>query len=65
MNEDQATRLASIIGGRPWNSGDDVWVVRKERGDGKLIEISDEAVCEYESQEMLEAGEPDDFIPLC
>ena len=56
MNEQQANALAEALGGLTWNSGGGIWLVLKERSDGRLVVISDEIVCEYTSQADFENG---------
>jgi hypothetical protein len=56
MNEQQANALAEALGGLTWNSGGGIWLVLKERSDGRLVVISDEVVCEYASQADFESG---------
>ena len=54
MDEIQATKLAEILGGQPWQSGGDMWLVLKQRADGHFIVISEEVICEYASEEDFE-----------
>jgi hypothetical protein len=56
MNEQQADAVAEALGGLTWNSGGGIWLVLKERSDGRLVAISDEIVCEYTSQADFESG---------
>lgn len=56
MDEQTAEAVANPVGGRTWQSGGDVWLVLKGRADGKPVVISDEAICDYDSQEDFEAG---------
>lgn len=56
MNEQQANAVAKALGGLAWNSGGEMWLVLKERSDGRLVVISDEVVCEYASQADFEKG---------
>ena len=58
MEEEQARLLAELIGGEPWQSGGDVWLVCKQRSDGKLVAISDEVVSEYADWAELSGGQP-------
>jgi len=58
MNEDQAQMIARALGGRAWQSGGGMWLVLIARTDGRIVAISDEAVCEYESEESLGATRP-------
>ena len=59
MNEKQAVAVAEVFGGEPWQSGGDIWLVMLRRSDGRLVVISDEAVCEYASQAAFDAGNAD------
>ena len=54
MDETQAIKLAEIIGGEPWQSGGNIWLVLIHRKDGCLVVISDESICEYASEEDFE-----------
>ena len=56
MNEEQAKAVAQAISGEPWQSGGDIWLVLCRRADGKLIVVSDEAVCLYDDDEAFESG---------
>ena len=54
MDETQAITLAEIVGGEPWQSGGNIWLVLIHRKDGCLVVISDESICEYASEEDFE-----------
>jgi hypothetical protein len=54
MDEIQAARIAEILGGETWQSGGDIWLVLIRRNDGHLVVISDEVICEYESEDTFE-----------
>lgn len=54
MDETQAARIAEILGGETWQSGGDIWLVLIRRNDGHLVVISDEVICEYESEDAFE-----------
>lgn len=54
MDEKQAKALAKILDGETWQSGGDIWLVLKRRIDGHLVVISDESICEYDSDEDFE-----------
>ena len=56
MDERGAEAVARAIDGRTWNSGGGIWLVLKDRSDGKLVAITDESVCEYDSSADFEAG---------
>ena len=56
MNEQQANAVAEALCGSAWNSGGGIWLVLKDRSDGRLVVISDEVVCEYASQADFENG---------
>ena len=57
MNEVEASSVAEALGGYEWQSGGGIWLVRLERDDGSIVVISDDAVCEYEDVEALQAGD--------
>jgi len=64
MNEEQAKAVAQAIGGEPWQSGGDIWLVLCRRADGKLTAVSDEAVCLYDNDEAFESGRAVDTMML-
>jgi hypothetical protein len=53
MNQKQAEALAAIIGGQAWQSGGGIWLVTRERGDGRAVVFNGECVCEYESDDAF------------
>ncbi len=64
MDEVRATAVAEALGGQPWQSGGDVWLVLCQRSDGKLVVVSDEAVCLYDSHEAFDDNKSSDTIVL-
>jgi hypothetical protein len=64
MDEKQAKMVANVLGGQTWQSGGDIWLVLIERTDGKLVVVSDEAVCEYKNEESFEKAKPEKTILL-
>ncbi len=64
MDESQAVSVADALGGEPWQSGGDVWLVLLKRSDGKLVVVSDEVVCLYDDEDEFEAGQASVSIPL-
>jgi len=49
-------KIARVIGGETWNSGGGVWLVDKELESGRIVCISDEVACLYDSQAKFEEG---------
>ena len=64
MNEQQATAIADALGGEAWQSGGGMWVVTINRSDGKLIGITDDAICMYADDTAFDRGEASDLIEL-
>jgi hypothetical protein len=64
MNEPQARNIAEILGGRIWQSGGGLWLVIIDKANGELVVISDEVVCEYNSEKNLEEAKPSKAILL-
>ena len=64
MDEQQANAIADVLGGTAWNSGGDIWLLRIERADGKLVIISDDAVCEYDNEDAFDKNNPSQSIIL-
>ena len=54
MDESQATKITEILGGETWQSGGDIWLVIIHRKDSHIVVISDDAICEYTSEEEFE-----------
>ena len=65
MDEKKAKELAELLGGNVWNSGGDVWLVRLERSDGKLVVMSEEVVCEYDNEKAFEDNKSNNSIIIC
>lgn len=57
MNEQHAQAIANALGGETWQSGGDLWLVTLRRIDGKIVVISDDAVCLYADDEAFERGD--------
>jgi len=60
MNQKQAEAMAAIMGGEAWQSGGavgDIWLVTRQRGDGRAIVFDGECVCEYASDDAFENGD--------
>jgi hypothetical protein len=57
MNEDQATAVAEALGGKTWQSGGGIWLVLFHGKDGRMIVISEDAVCEYDDETSFEQGQ--------
>ena len=57
MNEQQAQAIADSLGGETWQSGGDIWLVTMRRDDGKVVVISDDAICLYADEEAFDRGE--------
>src|SRR4051812_17299856 len=64
MTEEQANVVAEALGGDVWNSGGDVLLVTMQRADGKVVAISSDVVCVYDSMEDLQSAEPKESIVL-
>ncbi len=58
MDARESEVIAEVLGGTSWNSGGHTYLIRIERADGHLIVISDEAVCEYESEDAFAENRP-------
>jgi len=57
MNEKQAKAVAGALGGDSWQSGGGVWLVTLHRADGRIIVISDDAICLYADEGAFERGD--------
>ena len=65
MSEDQAKLIAAVFRGDAWQSGGDIWLVIIRRQDGHLVVLSDEIVCEYESEADFDKAKVKASIHLC
>ena len=54
LNAETAERVAQALGGEAWQSGGEIWLVLIRRKDGHLVVLSEDAVCEYRSEEAFE-----------
>jgi hypothetical protein len=64
MNEMQAKQVAEALSGETWQSGGGIWLVLIRQGNGKLIVISDESVCEYDDEKHFEESKHSKAILL-
>ncbi|MCW5762597.1 MAG: hypothetical protein KIT88_05070 [Phycisphaeraceae bacterium] len=64
MDEQTAQKLAAIVGGESWQSGGGIHLVTVRRDDGSMVVFSDEAICEYESEEAFENADARAFISI-
>jgi len=64
VEQHEAESIANILGGNAWNSGGNIWLVRLERADEKLVVLSDEIVCEYANEDAFETCNPISSIIL-
>lgn len=64
MNEKEAQAVADVLGGYVWNSGGGIYLICIERADGHLVVVSDEVVCEYDSQDAIEENKPSNSVIL-
>lgn len=64
MNEYEAKQIAQSLSGEAWQSGGGVWLVILRQGSGKLVAVSDEAVCEYDDEQNFEQSIPTKTILL-
>ena len=64
MTESEAQAVARVLGGDAWNSGGSIQLVVIERPDGRVVAVSDEAVCEYADHDALMHGGPSNSIML-
>ena len=53
--EDWAKSLAHVVGGEPYQSGGNIWVVLFERPDGRFVVIGEDGVDLYESAKHYES----------
>jgi hypothetical protein len=56
MIEQEATAIAEAIGGETWQSGGDTWLVILRKADGRVVALTDDCICEYESDDAFQDG---------
>jgi hypothetical protein len=56
MDELRAKAVANALGGESWQSGGGIWLVLLRKDRGRLVVISDEAICEYEGEASFDQG---------
>lgn len=56
MHEHHARALADVIGGEVWLTRGGVWIVGLQRGDGRVVAISNEEIREYADDNAYENG---------
>ena len=64
MTKLEAEQIAETFSGRSWRAGDGVWLVIVKQPDGKVLVVSDDLLCEYETQKHFEQALPSQTIPL-
>ncbi len=64
MDERKAQSVAKALGGEAWQSGGGAWLVIVRRDDGRLVVLSADAVCEYESETAFDEGRASSTILL-
>ncbi len=65
MSEQQASAIADALSAETWQSGGGIWLVLIHRPDGKLVVLSEEAVCEYDDDAAFESGRAAATISFC
>jgi hypothetical protein len=56
MDESTATTIADSLGGETWQSGGDIWRVILRKESGRVVALSDDCICEYETDEAFDQG---------
>lgn len=64
MNEAQADAVANALDGESWQSGGNIWLVIIHRGDGSLVVLSEDAICEYADDDAFDNASALKMIPL-
>lgn len=62
--ETNARAVAKALGGDAWQSGGGIWLTVITRTDGHLVVVSDDVICEYESETAFEQNRADVAIGL-
>ena len=57
--------MADALGGEVWQSGGGIWLVIFRHPDGRMVVLSDDSVCEYESEAAFEVSEAVRSICFC
>jgi hypothetical protein len=56
MSDLRAKEIAAALGGEPFQTEDQGWLVLFQRSDGRVVALSDTAVEEYYDRDAFEAG---------
>ena len=64
LNEATTPQVAEVLGGEAWQSGGGIWLVLLRRQDGRLVVLSDDAICEYADDHAFEEGQASHSIVL-
>jgi hypothetical protein len=64
MSEAQATAIAQALGGEAWHSGGGIWLALFISKDGRMVVISEDAVCEYDDKSAFDEGKVSNTIVL-
>jgi len=64
IDEAWATLIAESLGGEAWHSGGDIWLVLLRKESGAIVAISDDVVCEYDSEDDFNDGHDSNSIEL-
>ncbi len=56
--------VAAALGGQAWQSGGSIWLFLLRQGNGKLVAVSDEVICEYSNQTEFDMCKPHQSILL-
>lgn len=56
MTEHQAIAVAEALGGRVWQSGGNIWLVRFADRSGRIVVISEEMICDYANEAAFAEG---------
>jgi len=64
MDEHHAKAVADALGGEAWQSGGGIWLVLIRRDDGRIVAISQDAVCLYADDESLDSARSVECIAL-
>lgn len=64
MDETQANAVAEALHGIAWDSGGGIWIVRIHAANNVIVDISDEVLNIYETEEDAEDESPLQYILL-
>ena len=56
MSHPRAAEIAEVMGGEPFESDEEGWIVLIERADGRIVTLSETVIAEYYDRDAFATG---------